>query len=74
MEADKKQYSNWLDLRESTKNEDGALCYCGHTNRCDCGDPDETTFKESVARGDINMGDPNNGWKTVENEGNFTRG
>ena len=74
MEADKKQYEDWLALRESTKNDDGALCYCGHTKRCDCGDPDETTFNESVAREDIVIGDPNNGWKTVENKGNFTIG
>jgi hypothetical protein len=66
MEAKKKEYADWLALRESTKNDDGALCYCGHTKRCDCGDPDLLTFNESVSRGDIIPGNPNNGWTTVE--------
>ena len=70
---DDKLYNDWIALRESTKNEDGGLCYCGHTKRCDCGDPDKTTFNESLDRGDITPGDPNNGWKEVKQRGNFTR-
>lgn len=69
------KYKKWLELREKSTDESGEkLCYCGHTKRCDCGDPDILTFNESVSRGDIVPGDPNNGWKTVEQpSGNFTQ-
>lgn len=63
-----KKYKEWLALRESSTNDDGEkLCYCGHTKRCDCGDPDIITFKESLSRGDIILKDPNNGWQSVDN-------
>ena len=56
-------YKNWLKLRVDTKNEYGKLCYCGHTYKCDCADPDEALFRESVMRNTITIGDKNNGWK-----------
>lgn len=59
-------YTEWLALREKTKCEEGKLCYCGHTDKCSCGDPDFKTFKESVERGTIVLGDPKNGWKNIE--------
>jgi hypothetical protein len=69
------KYKEWLELRKKSANEEGEqLCYCGHTKRCDCGDPDLLTFTESVSRGDIVPDDPNNGWKTVQPSGNFTIG
>ena len=52
----------WIELRNKTKNEDGKLCYCGHTDRCDCLDPDLRLFIDSVKRGVLNPNDPNNGW------------
>ncbi len=69
------KYKKWLELREKSANEDDEkLCYCGHTKRCDCGDPDLLTFNESVSRGDIIPDDPNNGWTTVQAAtGNFTQ-
>ena len=59
-------FKDWIKLRKETKSEDGKLCYCGHTDRCDCGDPDSKTFEESVERKAIIVGDPNNGWKKIE--------
>jgi hypothetical protein len=67
------KYKEWLALRKKSTNEEGEqLCYCGHTKRCDCGDPDLVTFKESLSRGDIILDDPNNGWKSVNNAGGAT--
>jgi len=44
----------WLKIREESKDKNGKkLCYCGHTNKCDCGDPDKQTFKDSVKRGSL---------------------
>ena len=60
-----KQYKEWLKLRENSKDEQGQkLCYCGHTHKCECADPDIKTFKDSIKRGTIKLGDPKNGWKT----------
>jgi len=59
-------YKDWLILRKTTKSEEGKLCYCGHTDKCSCGDPDFKTFQESVERGAIILGDPNNGWKSLD--------
>ena len=59
-------FSNWLKLREETKDEDGKLCYCGHTYRCDCANPDLNLFEESVKRGTIIPNDKRNGWKTFK--------
>lgn len=39
------------------------VCYCGHTYKCSCGNPDKKCFKESVKRGTIILWDKNNGWK-----------
>jgi len=59
----KVEWLKWLRLREITKNDEGKLCYCGHTNRCDCGDPDFTLFKESLERNTIKLNSLTNGWK-----------
>lgn len=58
------EHKKWIDLRRNSEDEDGEkLCYCGHTVRCSCGDPDLRTFLESVQGGFINIDDPKNGWK-----------
>jgi hypothetical protein len=57
-------YKNWLKLRNDTKNDEGKLCYCGHTNRCDCVNPDFECFELAIQNGNIIPGDPNNGWKS----------
>jgi len=59
-------YGRWVKLREESKDEyNEKLCYCGHTTKCSCGNPDKQTFKDSVKRGSIILGDKNNGWKNV---------
>lgn len=58
--------TEWLKIREvkdKIPNHDHDLCYCGHTFTCSCGDPDWETFRDSVQRGVVKLGDPNNGWK-----------
>lgn len=56
-------YRTWIRMRTKSKDEYGEkLCYCGHTYKCTCGDPDKQCFKESVARGTIILWDENNGW------------
>lgn len=63
------EHNKWLDIRDASEDEWGEkLCYCGHTNKCSCGDPDLNTFKDSVNRGTIILDDPDNGWKTIEDE------
>ena len=63
----KKEYKNWLQLRDESKDEFGnKLCYCGHTYKCACADPDLALFKESVERGAIILGDKHNGWRNEE--------
>ena len=65
-----KDYEEWLILREDSKNNDEepgrGLCYCGHTKFCECSNPDEIMFKESVERGVVILNDPDNGWKNFE--------
>jgi hypothetical protein len=65
-----KEYEDWLTLREKSKENDDepgfGLCYCGHTKFCECSNPDVILFNESVERGTIIIGDPNNGWKNLE--------
>lgn len=61
----KKTFNEWLKLREKTEDEEGELCYCGHTFKCECGDPDFKTFKESVERGAVIPDDENNGWSEL---------
>jgi hypothetical protein len=57
-------YNYWIRLREKNKDEYGEkLCYCGHTHRCTCANPDKQLFRESVRRGSIILTDKNNGWK-----------
>ena len=58
-------YRYWIRLREKSMDENGdKLCYCGgHTFKCDCSDPDEKLFRESLMRGNIKLTDKNNGWK-----------
>ena len=59
----KKDYKEWLKLRKASRDEWGEqICYCGHTSHCECSDPDFETFKESVERGTITLGDIRNGW------------
>jgi hypothetical protein len=57
-----KLYKEWLELRSKTKDDEGKLCYCGHTYKCECGDPDFETFKTAVISHYIKLGDPDNGW------------
>lgn len=59
------QFLDWIKLRKESIDEFGEkLCYCGHTHKCSCGDPDEQMFIDHVRNGNIIPGDPNNGWKT----------
>jgi hypothetical protein len=65
-----KEYEDWLNLRGKSKENDDepgfGLCYCGHTKFCECSNPDVILFNESVERGTIIIGEPNNGWKNLE--------
>ena len=59
-------YGYWIKLREKSKDEYGEkLCYCGHTDKCSCANPDKQLFRESVKRGSIILTDKNNGWENV---------
>ncbi len=59
-------YKYWIRLREKSKDEYGEkLCYCGHTHKCSCANPDKQLFRESVKRGSIILTDKNNGWGNV---------
>lgn len=61
------KYNQWISLRESSKNDlCEKLCYCGHTYKCICADPDEKEFEDAVKRGDIKPDDKNNGWKSLK--------
>ena len=62
------EFFKWLRLREITRNSEGRICYCGHTNRCDCANPDFILFKDSIERGTIILKDPDNGWKKYEKQ------
>lgn len=63
------EFEDWLKLRHDSLDEySEMLCYCGHTNKCTCADPDLTLFKESVRNKTIILGDPNNGWKSYEED------
>lgn len=58
-----KTYRDWIALREESKDEYGErLCYCGHTYKCSCSNPDKKLFDESVDRGAIIPNDKENGW------------
>ena len=57
-------YKTWIEMREKSKDEYGEkLCYCGHTYKCTCSNPDKTLIKESIKRGSIILWDKENGWK-----------
>ena len=57
-------YKTWIKMREKSKDEYGEkLCYCGHTYKCTCSNPDKTLFKESIKRGSIILWDKENGWR-----------
>lgn len=57
-------YGYWIRLREKSIDENGhKLCYCTHSFKCDCGNPDKQLFKECVMHGSIIVTDKNNGWK-----------
>jgi len=59
----KEIYENWLSLRHaSTDDRNEQLCYCGHTYKCSCSDPDIECFAESIKNKTIILGDPKNGW------------
>jgi len=59
-------YGYWIRLRENGKDEDGEkLCYCGHTDKCSCSNPDKQLFRESVRRGSIILTDKDNKWRKV---------
>lgn len=62
-------YKAWLRLRDKSKDEFGEkLCYCGHTHKCTCADPDCALFRESVQRGSIILWDEENGWRSADTE------
>jgi hypothetical protein len=57
----------WIKLRDESEDQWGEkLCYCGHTHRCYCSDPDKKLFKESVKKGTITLWDPENGWRKID--------
>jgi hypothetical protein len=59
-------YTKWLILREKSVDEHGnRICYCGHTDKCECANPTKRMFIDAVKRGNIILNDKNNGWKTV---------
>lgn len=61
------KFKNWLALRKLSKDEFGdMLCYCGHTDNCNCADPTVAIFEDSINRGVLDVNDPKNGWKSVE--------
>ncbi|WP_340158942.1 hypothetical protein [uncultured Maribacter sp.] len=54
-------------MRKSSRDEFGdMLCYCGHTDKCDCGNPTISIFKDSIKRGVLDVSDAKNGWKSVK--------
>lgn len=62
------EYENWITLREQSKDEFGEkLCYCGHTYKCSCSNPDENLFNESLKNKTIISNDIENGWNKKNN-------
>lgn len=51
--GDSVRYMKWIVNRNLHKDFDGAECYCGHTFKCDCLDPDFELFLDSERRGTI---------------------
>lgn len=65
--TENEKYKQWLSLRESSKDErSDKLCYCGHTHKCSCADPDEDIFEQSLKNGNIKLNDENNGWRNAD--------
>lgn len=63
---EQKEFQEWLSLRDKSTDEyDEKLCYCGHTHKCSCTEPDFVLFKDSVKRGTIKLGDEKNGWTQI---------
>ena len=61
------KFNAWLELRKLSKDEFGdMLCYCGHTDSCNCSDPTLTIFKDSIRNGVLDVTDSKNGWESVE--------
>ena len=61
------KYKSWIKLRNKSIDEfNEKLCYCGHTFKCSCSNPDITLFEESVNRKTIILEDSKNGWE-IEN-------
>jgi len=57
-------YGYWIKLRNKSEDKYAEkLCYCGHTDKCSCLNPDKQLFKESVKRGSVILWDKSNGWK-----------
>lgn len=58
-------YKYWIkNIRDKSVNEyNEKLCYCGHTYKCTCANPDKKLFRESVKRKTITFFSKNNGWK-----------
>ena len=58
-----RDFEKWIKLRENSIDEFGEkLCYCGHTNKCSCSNPDLNLFNESLKNRTIILNDKNNGW------------
>lgn len=56
-------YKYWIRIREKSKDEHGEkFCYCGHTDKCSCSNPDKKLYRESLKHGTIILFDKNNGW------------
>ena len=55
-------WQEWLELRRATGDFGDRICYCGHTFKCECADPDFECFCSSVLNGSIILNDPKNGW------------
>ena len=60
-------FKRWLKIRDKSIDKDGnKLCYCGHTYKCSCANPDKQLFLDSVKRKTIILTDKDNGWKNCQ--------
>jgi hypothetical protein len=57
-----KQYIFSSGIENSIDEFGEKLCYCGHTNKCSCSNPDLNLFNESLKNRTIILNDKNNGW------------
>lgn len=61
-------YRLWLFIRKITRDSfSERLCYCGHTFKCDCDNPDKQTFIDACKNGSVQWWKLTNGWKTLKN-------